>query len=90
MSPYVSYYCLHPTFCSFVFVIMSKSLPWISVEALSIMIWKATMDLEIGALMDHEIKELIPFPTNTNIVTCKWVFTFKFILKGLVLDIKLA
>ena len=48
------------------------------------------MDLEIYTLMDHDIKELILFPTNTNIVTCKWVFSFKFIPKGLVLDIKLT
>ena len=42
------------------------------------------MDLEYRALVHHSTWDLVPRPTDANIVTCKWVFTLKYHLDGIV------
>ena len=42
------------------------------------------MDLEYRALVHRSTWDLVPRPTDANIVTCKWVFTLKYHLDGIV------
>ena len=61
-----------------------ESLPHTYHEALQVLEWKAAMDLEYHALVHRGTCDLVPRPTDANIVTCKWVFTLKYHLDGTV------
>jgi len=39
--------------------------------------WREAMSFELTALMCHDTWQLVPPPTDCNIVGCKWVFQVK-------------
>lgn len=39
--------------------------------------WLAAMRSEYNSLMENQVWKLVPRPTNTNIVKCKWVYKLK-------------
>ena len=40
--------------------------------------WKSAMDAEMSALNDNHIWDLVPPPSNANIVGCRWLYRHKF------------
>ena len=42
------------------------------------------MDLEYRTLVHRGTWDIVPRPTDVNVVTCKWVFTLKYHLDGIV------
>ena len=44
--------------------------------------WKEAMHVEYDALMKNKTWTLVPTPQNTSIITCKWVFTIKYLSDG--------
>ena len=77
IAHFVSYKCLSPTYRTFALVVSSESLPHTYHEALQVLEWKAAMDLEYQAMVQCGTWDLVPCPSDTNIVTCKWVFILK-------------
>ena len=53
-------------------------------EALLIPHWKATMDEKMEVLLSCGTWDLVARPAETNIVTCRWVFTVKHMADGIV------
>ena len=84
MAHFVSYEHLSPTYCTFALVVSSESLPYMYHEALQVPEWKAAMDLEYHSMVQCGTCDLVPRPTDANIVTCKWVFTLKYHPDGIV------
>ena len=78
IAHFVSYERLSPTYRTFALAVSSESLPHTYHEALQVPEWKAAMDLEYHALVQCGTWDLVPRPTDANIVTCKWVFTLKY------------
>jgi hypothetical protein len=39
--------------------------------------WREAMSSELTALMRHNTRQLVPPPTDCNIIGCKWVFRVK-------------
>ena len=78
IAHFVSYECLSLTYRTFALAMSSESVPRMYHEALQVPEWKADMDLEYHALLHHGTWDLVPRPTDANIVTCKWVFTLKY------------
>jgi hypothetical protein len=46
--------------------------------------WKVAMDREMKSLIDNDVFQLVPMPTDgkTNIMGCRWVFKIKFTSEG--------
>ncbi|XP_078445042.1 uncharacterized protein LOC144714219 [Wolffia australiana] len=84
ISTYVHYDRLHPTYRAFTLSLTSESIPRTHVEALRSPHWKAAMDAEYAALTERQTWILVPRPLNTNIVTCRWIFTVKYHADGTV------
>ncbi|XP_078447656.1 uncharacterized protein LOC144716399 [Wolffia australiana] len=78
ISHYVNYGRLHPTYRAFSLSLTSELIPRSHLEALSIPHWKEAMDQEYAALTERRTWILVPRPRNTNIVTCRWIFTVKY------------
>lgn len=39
--------------------------------------WEKAIKEEIDSLIDNKTWDLVPYPTNKNIVDCRWIFTIK-------------
>ena len=78
ISNFVHYDRLRPTYRAFSLSLTTDSIPRSHVEALRIPHWKAAMDQEYAALMERQTWKLVPRPRDTNIVTCRWIFTVKY------------
>ena len=84
IAHFVSYERLSTTYRTFALAVSSESLPHTYHEALQVPEWNANMDLEYRALVHCGTWDLVPRPTDANIVTCKWVFTLKYHPDGIV------
>jgi hypothetical protein len=67
----------------------SSSIPKSYKSALLDPNWAASMKDEYDALIQNNTWQLVPRPSNTNIVSCKWVFRHKLILMEVLHIIKL-
>ena len=84
IAHFVSYERLSPTYHTFALAVSSESLLHMYHEALQVLEWEAAIDLEYRALVHRGTWDLVPCPTDANIVTCKWVFTLKYHPDGIV------
>ena len=84
ISHFPSYNNLHPTYRAFSLSLTSESIPKSHLEALKLPHWKATMDLEYEAIVKRRACLLVPRPANTNVTTCRWVFTLKYNPDGMI------
>ena len=78
IAHFISYERLSPTYRTFALAESSESLPHTYHEALQVLEWKAAIDLEYHALVQHSTWDLVLRPTDAHIVTCKWIFTLKY------------
>jgi hypothetical protein len=68
---------LSPSFKAFSLSVSSLVVSQSYREALSHPGWRKAMEEEINALELNHTWDLIPKPTRTSIVGCRWVFTVK-------------
>ena len=69
---------LSPSYQSFALAVLTESIPKLYVEALQVLAWKEAMDLEYAAFIQRETWMLVPWPTDANVVSCKWVYSLKY------------
>ena len=81
---FISYDNLHPTYRAFSLSLTTKSISKLHLEAVKPSHWKASMDLEYEALVKQRTWVLVPRPANTNVITCRWVFTLKYNPNGMI------
>ena len=80
-----SYYDnLYPTYFAFSLSLTIESIPKSHLEVVKLPHWKASMDLEYEALVKQRTWVLVPRSTNTNVITCRWVFTLKYNPHGMI------
>ena len=77
MSHYVSNHGLSESNKSFVNQLSTVSIPNSVQEALSDLMWKATMNEEMKSLQKNETWELVDHPPGKKPVGCRWVYTVK-------------
>uniref|UniRef100_A0A2N9J8P7 Integrase catalytic domain-containing protein n=1 Tax=Fagus sylvatica TaxID=28930 RepID=A0A2N9J8P7_FAGSY len=77
ISNCVSFDHLSPSFKAFSLSLSSLGVPKSYREALSHPGWRKAMEEEMHALELNHTWDLIPKPTGTSIVGCRWVFTVK-------------
>jgi len=46
-------------------------------EAIGKHVWEKAMDEEMDALVRNDTWELVPLPSEKNVIGCKWVFKVK-------------
>ena len=59
------------------FLTTSPTIPQTFKQALVDQNWRATMDVEYQALLRNNIWTLVPPPSYSNIIRCKWIFKLK-------------
>jgi hypothetical protein len=88
ISQFVSISSLSPSHSCFISHLSTVSTPKTVQDALPDSGWRQAMELEMKALHQNDMWELIPLLLSKKTVGCKWVYTVKFNLDGSVEQLK--
>ena len=69
--------CLSSSYRVFALSVLSGSIPKTYSEALQVPELKAAMDAEYATFLQREMWQLVPCPSDVNVVSCKWVYSLK-------------
>ena len=84
MNHYISTHHLSQTNQSFVNKLSSVSIPNSVQEALTNLRWKAAMNKEMASLQKNQTLELVDRPIEKQPIGCKWIFTVKYKVDGII------
>ena len=77
IANYVSYDTLSSAYKVFIASLQSVTIPRDWKQAKEDPKWKKAMLEELAALEKNKTWDLVPFPVNKKVVSCKWVYTVK-------------
>ena len=84
ISDFVSYHRLSKAHLGFALQLSSVSIPSHFREALEDLKWKSATVEEMMALQKNSTWEMVEFPIGKKTIGCKWVFSMKYRLNGII------
>ncbi|RVW38185.1 Retrovirus-related Pol polyprotein from transposon RE1 [Vitis vinifera] len=84
LTHFLSFKKFSPSHKAFLVSLNTISIPTTVSEALTNEKWKQAMNMEMKALEKNKTWELVKLPTGKKLVGCKWVYTMKFRVDGLI------